>query len=249
MSKILTVITSLFNDRNGLEQTLEASAAFPESWRSRVTHLVADGNSRDAPVEIVARYRDRLDIRFIAGFDRGIYHAWNKAVSATSTPFLTFIGAGDRMTECGWQPLLAKLTNEANAWDLLLGKARFIYPSGRIEIHGQPFDRESFSRFFSIVHPGAVYRRDVFERFGNFDERFRITGDYEFITRLAPHVRFEFLDEVLADFPIDGISSASFAPLKEAFSVRKKHRTVTNASNRMLYARAVLAHLRTRWTK
>lgn len=246
--KLLTVVTSLFNDRDGLESTLAASAELPEPRRRRLVHLIVDGNSRDAPIEVVERYSSQLTIDFRSASDRGIYHAWNRGVRATTTPFLTFLGAGDRFRAEAVPALLEDLEADED-WDILLAKARFLYPSGRIEVHGRPFDRESFGRYFSIVHPGAIYRRTVFSRYGNFAENFRITGDYDFLSRVAPFVRFEFRDRVLVDFPIDGISSASLKPLREAYSVRKRHRTVTPLRNRILYMQAVLAHLRSRWTK
>jgi hypothetical protein len=51
-------------------------------------------------------------------------------------------------------------------------------------------------------------RREVYERVGGFDPRFRTTLDYDFIERAwAAGIRFSFIDEVLANFRLGGISS------------------------------------------
>lgn len=246
-ARSLTVIISLMNGRDALDRTLASLAVEPLAAQRIVVRIV-DGNSRDAPIEVVERYEDRLSVDFRSAHDRGIYHAWNRGVAASTTPWLTFLGAGDTFLPGQLTVLLDRLDQSVDV-DVLVAKACFVYESGRREIWGRPYDAKAFARWFSIVHSGASYSRRVFDRFGNFDERFRVTGDYEFLTRIAPHVRFDFLDAVLTDFPIDGVSNASLLPLKEAYLVRKRHRTVGGVHNMLLRLRATASFYGARWLK
>ena len=50
---------------------------------------------------------------------------------------------------------------------------------------GEPWGtvKNRFKQLMSIPHPGAMHRANLFRKYGNFDEAFRIAGDYEFLLR------------------------------------------------------------------
>ncbi len=58
----------------------------------------------------------------------------------------------------------------------------------------------------TICHPGALHRRDLFQRFGSFDTSYRIGADYDYLLRLPSDIRSLHLDILLADIADDGIS-------------------------------------------
>lgn len=244
---VLTVIISLRNNSGGLRRSLESIEANGLAAQ-RVCVRIVDSNSCDAPVEVVDDFAARLNVDFRSAHDHGIYHAWNLAVAATTTPWLTFLGSGDTLAPDALARLFGRFAQDTE-FDIVTAKVRLVYPSGRREIRGLPYDAAQFARWFSITHSGACYNRRLFERFGNFDENYRVTGDYEFLTRVGHHARFAFLDAVLSDFPLDGVSSASLLPLKESFRVRQRYGTVTKFENVRLFVRAVVSFYAARWLK
>lgn len=246
MSSILTIVIALRNNRAGLERSLEQLCACEPSVRERLHVLIIDSNSTDAPVDVVQRLRSELSIDYRSGYDGGIYSAWNKAVAVTPTPFLTFLGSGDTFIPEKLAALIKFIEHDQD-FDVLFARVKLLYANGRELVTGKPFDNNEFRRWFSVAHSGAVYRRTLFERYGNFDESYRITGDYEFLTRIRRYAKMNYLDEVLTEFPVDGVSSSSTKPLREAYKVRRTHRTVSPMYNRWLYLRALGAHYTARW--
>lgn len=246
--RVLTVIVALRNDAGGLRESLESIVANGPEAARRVCVEIVDSNSRDAPVEVFEAFSDRLAMHFRTAHDRGIYHAWNRAVAATETPWLTFLGAGDTFVPDGLPALLDRF-GAPPEFDIVTGLVELLYPSGRREVRGLPYKAEEFARWFSVAHSGACYRRELFDRFGNFDESYRVTGDYEFLTRVGPRARFAFIEKVLSMFPVDGVSSASLRPLQESYRVRERYRTVTSFENRRLFARAALSYYAAKWLK
>lgn len=244
---LLTIVIALRNNASGLRRSLESIIANGPAARRVCVHIV-DSNSTDAPIEIADEFAGRLAIVFRSAHDHGIYHAWNKALRAVATPWLTFLGSGDTFAPDALEKLFHRFAEEP-AFDIVTAKARLIYPSGRREVRGLPYVASQFARWFSISHSGACYDRRLFDRYGNFDETYRVTGDYDFLTRVGPHARFAFIDEVLSDFPLDGVSSTSLRPLKEAYRVRDRYRTVSRFENIRLFARAVVMFYAARWIK
>jgi len=50
-------------------------------------------------------------------------------------------------------------------------------------------------RYQHIAHPGSLHRRDLFARYGNFDERLAIAFDYDFLLRVGRDIYAEFVAE------------------------------------------------------
>jgi GT2 family glycosyltransferase len=50
----------------------------------------------------------------------------------------------------------------------------------------------------------------VFERFGGFDERYRISADHEFFVRVLRHgATLEYVPKIIAEFQLGGASSGA----------------------------------------
>lgn len=75
------------------------------------------------------------------------------------------------------------------------------------------------------ILPGAAefFDRRVFERYGLFPEGIRLIEDYPYWLHLSAHgVRFGFLDEVLVDYRLSGVSSAghySVAFMRDMYAI------------------------------
>jgi glycosyltransferase involved in cell wall biosynthesis len=237
-SRLITVVIALKNDATGLRTTLASIAG--QEGASRVGVLVVDANSRDAPVEVVEAFRSALHIDFHASFDRGIYNAWNKALEWVNTPWLTFFGAGDTFCPGAIAALVGRVAGDPPV-DVVSSRSRNIFSLTRHVIGGEPFDYERFKRHFSVNHSGLLYRHALFGRFGNFDERYRSSGDYEFLIRVGQRLRFDFLDMIVSDYIVGGISSSSTMPLRETYQVRRAHRLTGRLDNLRQLARAYAA--------
>ena len=48
-------------------------------------------------------------------------------------------------------------------------------------------------RYQHIAHPGSLHRRDLFARYGNFDEAYPIACDYEFLLRVGRDINAAFV--------------------------------------------------------
>ena len=227
-ASLITVVIALKNDAAGLARTLASMRG--QNGSNRLVIRVMDSNSHDFPIDVVDEYRRDLLIDFASSFDRGIYHAWNKALATVATPWLTFFGAGDTFCDGAIGALVDHVASERAA-DIVSSKSRNIFGARRHVIGGRPFDYEEFKRRFSVNHSGLLYRRSVFERWGDFDERYRSSADYEFLIRIGRRARFDFIDMIVSDYIVGGISSSSTMPLRETFRVRKQHRTTGRIGN------------------
>jgi hypothetical protein len=74
-------------------------------------------------------------------------------------------------------------------------------------------------RYQHIAHPGSIHRRDLFARYGNFDERYPIAFDYEFLLRAGRAIHAEFIAEPIT---LMGNAGQSNALARRAFRENRR---------------------------
>lgn len=160
-----------------------------------------DGGSNDGTVELLASNRQHFAY-CLSEPDRGIYHAWNKALSQVKGEWICFLGADDFL----WDDTV--LSKMAARLQILPASVRVAY--GRIMMLdaagsplyelGKPWQdiKNRFKNAMCIPHPGVMHRRSLFDEHGQFDESFRIAADYELLLRELPMADAAFVPDVTA---------------------------------------------------
>lgn len=231
MNVALPQVSVVIGVRNGaatVQRCLDSIAA--QDFAARET-VVVDGASTDGTRELVERNaREGKVNHWVSEPDRGIYHAWNKAIQRSRGRWLAFLGCDDAYHDAS---SLRALLEAGAAGD---GRARVVYGRiNRVTAHGTlvetigvPWEqaRPAFFAGVNIPHPGTLHRRDLLEERGLFDESYRIAADYnlllgEFLER-AP----VFVDRVVLDMGFGGISSRPgniLTSLREVSRARREH--------------------------
>ncbi len=86
MSKKISVITVNYNDKAGLERTLES--VVNQTWKD-FEFVVIDGGSNDGSKELIEKYSDAIDY-WVSEPDKGVYNAMNKGIRAANGEFVIF---------------------------------------------------------------------------------------------------------------------------------------------------------------
>ena len=183
----ITVITPSFNAAASIEATLESVRAqrYP-----KLEHLVVDGASTDGTVEILEA---APGIRYVSEPDRGLAHALNKGIAMASGDVIGELNADDV-----YEPGALQAVGEAfrdhpgAAW--LTGYCRIIDGDGAeirraiTEYKNALLRRYSLGLYLThnfISAPATFFRRATLAEAGDFDERYRISVDYDLQLRVA----------------------------------------------------------------
>lgn len=207
---LVSVITAVFNGNDCIAKCIESvlSQDYPH-----IEHIIVDGGSKDGTVETIRRYGDRLAL-WISEPDSGVYDAWNKGLQLARGEWIAFLGADDVYLPraIGTYMKLAKENPEA---EFLSSRARLDHITGYAPTFGGPWEWPRFSRAMSTVHVGAMHHRKLFDRYGDFDTRYRIAGDYEYLLRARNTLRTAFTPAVTVVMRAGGLSDST-AGLHEA---------------------------------
>jgi glycosyltransferase involved in cell wall biosynthesis len=208
----ITVITPSFNAAASIEATLESVRAqrYP-----KLEHLVVDGASTDGTVEILEA---APGIRYVSEPDRGLAHALNKGVAMASGDIIGELNADDIYEPGALQAVGAAFRDHPEvAW--LTGYCRIIDSNGAEIRRAITEYKNAFLRRYSlglylthnfISAPATFFRRTTLDEAGDFDERYRISVDYDLQLRIARRHDPLILRRYLASFRmVEGTLSMS----------------------------------------
>jgi glycosyltransferase involved in cell wall biosynthesis len=225
MSCLITIIIATHNREGTLQQCIDSvtQQTYPHK------ELIAiDGGSKDGTVELLKANSQRIRY-WISEPDRGIYHAWNKALPRARGEWICFLGADDFFWDAAVLMRVSEhLRNLSPKIRVVYGQNMLVNDRGE---HLYPVGaswqtlKGKFRTSMCLPHPGMMHHRSLFEQHGMFDESFRIAGDYEMLLRELKQADALFIPNlIMAGVRQGGISSNPDAALRVLSEARRAHR-------------------------
>lgn len=180
----ISIITPSLNAAEYVGAAIESVLA--QRYRD-AEHIVVDGGSTDATLQILAGYSH---LRVVAEPDEGSYDALNKALQLATGNVIGVLNADDLYPEhlfddvaraFAEDPDLEVVVCRSIVFEENVGATRLLVERSHMADGGFSLAELCFgapainSRFF---------QRRVFERVGGFDNSYRIAGDRDFLIRL-----------------------------------------------------------------
>lgn len=210
----VSIVTVSFNSRLTIGDTLRSVAA---QSHPDIEHIVVDGASEDATLEIVRREGGHV-AKVVSEPDRGIYDAMNKGLRLATGDFVGFLNADDMLADRDAVARLAEFASRGDAdavfGDLVYVRAADMNSVVRYWTCGD-FSRRRLRLGWMPPHPTFYVRRSRLTEVGEFDTGLRIAADYDFMMRCLtrPGVRTAYVPEVIVRMRLGGISNRSIASM------------------------------------
>jgi glycosyltransferase involved in cell wall biosynthesis len=210
----LSIITINYNNAAGLKKTLDSVAV---QTYTDFEHIIVDGASSDGSLAIIREYEQSLaynlspltsNLKWISEPDTGIYNAMNKGVRMANGEYTLMLNSGDYLVD---ENVIEKIILYLDGTDIIQGNTIEEYPNKKLRNRGYG---KSNVDFFDVMkgyflHQAAFCRRDLFDRYGMFDESYRIIGDTKFfmICLGKGNSSFKYIDLDIANYDTTGISA------------------------------------------
>ena len=234
----ITIVTITFNAADVLPVTLDSVL---RQHYAAVEHLIVDGASTDATVDVSLAYEARSAAEAPAHQvvvrsepDKGLYDAMNKGLRLATGDYICFLNAGD------WLPTPDTLDRVAAAVEaqgvrpaVVYGDTDLVDKDGLFLAHRRLSPPEklswrSFKHGMLVCHQAFYARTDIASK-TPYDTRYRFSADVDWCIRVmkeaekekAPLCRAE---GVLANYLHEGETTRHHkASLKERFDVMRRH--------------------------
>lgn len=217
----LSIITINLNNNEGLLKTI--NSVLNQTYND-YEHIIIDGGSIDGSVDVIKQYKsDKLT--WISEKDNGIYNAMNKGILKSSGEYLLFLNSGDFLYST--RSLENVFNNKSDA-DLICCSLKIeLLEENKSIIHSIKNDKitEKFIFKQTIPHPSTLIKKELFVKFGLYDESYKIAGDYEFFVRAIKNkVKYTIEPLILSVFNNQGISWTNIDLVNaENLRIRKRY--------------------------
>lgn len=198
----LSIITINYNNAEGLRRTLESVAA---QTYSNIEHVIVDAASTDGSVDVIKEYAQRVNseerransVVWSSEPDKGIYNGMNKGIQKATGYYIQILNSGDILAGTDvTERMIAALNYEMSRDKSLNDGVPILYGNMLKSYDGKTiikrdtcgnrmYTPESFLYFYNgtLNHDCAYIRRDLFEKYGLYNEEMRICSDWEWFVR------------------------------------------------------------------
>ena len=202
---LISIITVNYNEKN-IERTLKSILAqtFQDfEW------IVVDGGSNEETLNIINKYKDRIDILF-SEKDNGVYDAMNKGIKVSNGRWLIFMNAGDSFYEA------VSLEKIFKKYSFILRNKDIIYCDSIYHtidsVEYKPIFPDKLNSEFwhnsCISHQSTFIRKELFNKYGLYDETYKISADLEKLLLFKQKkCKFHHIKEIISNYYTDGISA------------------------------------------
>ena len=215
----LSIITINRNNAKGLRMTMES--VFNQTYRD-FEYIVVDGASTDGSVDVIREMsaslndemsrdkslNDAMSFTWVSEPDTGIYNAMNKGVKMSHGEYVLMLNSGDYLID---DHVLEQIIPALDGIDMIQGNT--IYKLNGKEVVNRGYGRSNIS-FIDVmggrfVHQASFCRRELFEKYGYFDETYRINGDTVFYAKCLGfgNATFRYINQNIAYYDMTGIST------------------------------------------
>ena len=161
---------------------------------------------------------------FFSESDNGIYHAMNKGIRMAQGEYIHFLNSGDWLVD---KHVVEDMLNFLNPLtpspsprgeglgvrcDVLIGNVIAVRPDGKVRYKKNNPDVSLYTFYRgTIEHTSAYIRRDLFDKYGLYDENLKIVSDWKWYLQVVGlnKASVQFTDRYVTCFDTSGISSTN----------------------------------------
>lgn len=204
---LVSIITVCRNSQDRIERTIRSVL---DQQDAAIEYIVIDGASTDGTWDVIQKYRAGV-ARCISEPDSGIYHGMNKGLALAQGDVVAFLNAGDTYTD---RRVVSEAVSalESTGSDAVYGDLVYVDPKRnkmtRFWTAGQ-YVPGCFSWGWVPPHPTFFCRTAVYKRLGVFDERYRISSDFDLMLRFIEehHIAIAYLPQTMVLMPRGGAAN------------------------------------------
>lgn len=197
---MLSIITVCYNSAKTIEQTIQS--VINQNY-DNIEYIIIDGGSTDGTLDIIKKYEDKISY-WVSESDEGLYDAMNKGIKVATGNIVGIINSDDWYNQ-GVLEKVAETFRDEHA-EVVYGDVINISNTGAC-LHKSNKHIVKDDLFVRIIydHPTIFVRKSVYEKYGGFDCRYRISADYHLLLKFySNNVIFKYLPVDVAYFRLNG---------------------------------------------
>ena len=208
----LSIITINRNTAAGLEKTIRSVTS---QTCKDFEYIVVDGASTDGSVEVIKKLESEFfHLKWVSEPDSGIYNAMNKGIRMATGDYIQILNSADCLaSDDVTERMLAELKKQGLP-SILYGNMVKCFPDGH-KLVDKCFAGQEITMLGmftgTLNHDPAYISRDLFEKYGYYDESLKIVSDWKWYLQaiIMGGEKPQYVDIDVTLFDMTGISETN----------------------------------------
>jgi GT2 family glycosyltransferase/glycosyltransferase involved in cell wall biosynthesis len=200
----VSAIVSTYNSEKFIRGCLDDLLNQTIYQRGELEIVVVNSGSTENEESIVKEYQSKFqNIKYLKTKRETIYSAWNHAINLSSGKYITNANTDDRHRNDALELMAEKLDQNE--------EAGLVYADQYITYHeNQSYEKHVSAGYFEwpkfdriqLIHcaicgPQPMWRKNLHDKFGYFNDSLVVAGDYEWWLRISEKVQFLHIPQKL----------------------------------------------------
>lgn len=204
----ISIITCVFNSADTLEDTIKS--VLSQSYKN-IEYIIIDGGSTDRSLDIIKKYQGKIS-KIVSEKDDGIYNAMNKGIRLATGDIIGILNSDDIYNSNDVISKIAELFNN-NDIDCVYGDLYYVSMHDTNKIirywKSSPYKEGAFRLGWHPPHPTLFIRKEIYNKYGLFNERFKVSSDFELMLRYFEKYKINnyYYPEILVRMRVGGESN------------------------------------------
>lgn len=191
---LVTIVTPSYNQGQFIQYTIES--VLNQTYKN-IQYIVVDGASKDNTMEVVERYRDKIDI-VISEPDKGQTDAINKGFKLAKGELVGWINSDDMLYPYCVEEIVKLYKQNPDGAIFYGSKMEFVDSKNN---HIKFWENKIGSRDrllrknYDVSQPGSFYRKEILEKVDYLDESIYYCMDLDLFLKLLNHGNIYSIDD------------------------------------------------------
>lgn len=205
----ISIITIVYNNVHCIESCIKSVLG---QTYSNIEHIIIDGGSTDGTQEVINPYISKLGY-YISEKDKGLYNALNKGIKEATGDIIGILHSDDLFYDSNVFEKIVNSFKDSNA-DLIYANGQYVERENIKKIKriykSNPFKKQYLNFGWIPLHTTIFVKKEVFEKFGLYDESYTIASDYDISLRWfkKPEIKKYFLNQWVVKMRLGGKSTS-----------------------------------------
>lgn len=205
----VSIITATYNSEAHIADCIKS---VDSQTYNDIEHIIIDGASNDNTIKTIMDMPNRVSC-IVSEPDKGIYDAMNKGINCATGDVIGILNSDDFFTSDDVVESIVKEFAYDSALDGIYTNLYYVIRNNPDRIVrywvSNSFKKRSFFKGWHPPHPTIYLKREVYEKYGNFNLDFSLSADFELMLRFFEkyNIKTKYLPIVAVKMRLGGASS------------------------------------------
>ena len=193
---LVSIVTPSYNQGEFIEDNI---LSVKNQDYPNIEHIIIDGGSTDNTLEILKKYENTYNMRWVSESDDGQADAVNKGFKRSKGEIIGWINSDDGYFDISAiSSVVGSFYKYADA-DVIYGNAVRIDENNLLLfiLKNKKFDYNYLKKTPCITQPAAFFRRKIIDKF-QLNTKLEIAIDYEYWIRIGKNHKFQYVNRIFA---------------------------------------------------